>query len=296
MHKYMRAVGFSAYDDHKKLQDLLTQTIIMSDRHAVTTNKENHMLGEFSKDFADGLGITVCGEFDSDEKFTYEYYYPYLTGTGITSYEDVSVDRHSDKESYAGVCDDLKVGIALIFYLTNRIPYIKAQTTDRLPIRGTTLTLSALSVSGSVILPIQKDEEDVERVRKASVTRNRLMAAARQGDEEAIETLTMEDMDMYTNISKRIPEEDLFTLIDTSLMPYGVECDQYSILGEIMAMRMVTNKLTGEKIYILTIYCNELTFDVAINIIDLFGEPQVGRRFKGIIWLQGNINFPDDAL
>ena len=275
MHKYMRAVGFSAYDDHKKLQDLLTQTIIMSDRHAVTKNKENHMLGEFSKDFADGLGITVCGEFDSDEKFTYEYYYPYLTGTGITSYEDVSVDRHSDKESYAGVCDDLKVGIALIFYLTNRIPYIKAQTTDRLPIRGTTLTLSALSVSGSVILPIQKDEEDVERVRKASVTRNRLMAAARQGDEEAIETLTMEDMDMYTNISKRIPEEDLFTLIDTSLMPYGVECDQYSILGEIMAMRMVTNKLTGEKIYILTIYCNELTFDVAINIIDLFGEPQV---------------------
>lgn len=296
MHKYMRAVGFSAYDDQKKLQDLLTQTIIMSDRHAVTKNKENHMLGEFSKDFADGLGITVCGEFDSDEKFTYEYYYPYLTGTGITSYEDVSVDRHSDKESYAGVCDDLKVGIALIFYLTNRIPYIKAQTTDRLPIRGTTLTLSALSVSGSVILPIQKDEEDVERVRKASVTRNRLMAAARQGDEEAIETLTMEDMDMYTNISKRIPEEDLFTLIDTSLMPYGVECDQYSILGEIMAMRMVTNKLTGEKIYILTIYCNELTFDVAINIIDLFGEPQVGRRFKGIIWLQGNINFPDDAL
>ncbi len=296
MHKYMRAVGFSAYDDHKKLQDLLTQTIIMSDRHAVTKNKENHMLGEFSKDFADGLGITVCGEFDSDEKFTYEYYYPYLTGTGITSYEDVSVDRHSDKESYAGVCDDLKVGIALIFYLTNRIPYVKAQTTDRLPIRGTTLTLSALSVSGSVILPIQKDEEDVERVRKASVTRNRLMAAARQGDEEAIETLTMEDMDMYTNISKRIPEEDLFTLIDTSLMPYGVECDQYSILGEIIAMRMVTNKLTGEKIYILTIYCNELTFDVAINIIDLFGEPQVGRRFKGIIWLQGNINFPDDAL
>ena len=58
MHKYMRAVGFSAYDDHKKLQDLLTQTIIMSDRHAVTKNKENHMLGEFSKDFADGLGIT----------------------------------------------------------------------------------------------------------------------------------------------------------------------------------------------------------------------------------------------
>ena len=79
-------------------------------------------------------------------------------------------------------------------------------------------------------------------------------------------------------------------------MPYGVECDQYSVLGEIMGVRMVKNKMTDEKIYILTICCNELTFDVSINIIDLFGEPQVGRRFKGVIWLQGHINFPEDAL
>lgn len=76
-------------------------------------------------------------------------------------------------------------------------------------------------------------------------------------------------------------------------MPYGVECDQYSVLGEIMECRLVTNKITEEKIYILTISCNELTFDVCINIIDLFGEPKVGRRFKGTVWLQGFINYPD---
>lgn len=45
--------------------------------------------------------------------------------------------------------------------------------------------------------------------------------------------------------------------------------------------------------YLLLLYRNELTFDVCINIIDLFGEPQVGRRFKGVIWLQGFINFPE---
>ena len=39
---------------------------------------------------------------------------------------------------------------------------------------------------------------------------------------------------------------------------------------------------------------NELTFDVGINKIDLLGEPQVGRRFKGNIWLQGYINFPEE--
>ena len=296
MHKYMRAVGFSSFESRRKLQELLSEVVLNSDKRAVTINDENMLLGEFSKNFAEGLGIAVCGEFDEEEKFTYEYYYPYLDGDGITSYEDVSVERHADKDSYAGVCDDIKVGISLIFYLKNRIPYIKAQTTGQLPVRGTTLTLSALSTGASVMLPIQKDEEQIQRVKQASIARNDLMAAARKGDEDAIETLTLEDMDMYTVISKRIQKEDIFSLVDTYFMPYGVECDQYSVLGEIVRMRMTTNKITGEKIYILTICCNELTFDVSINIIDLFGEPQVGRRFKGVIWLQGKINFPEDTV
>lgn len=296
MHKYMRAIGFSRFESRRKLQELLTDVVIHSDRRAITVSQENTLLGEFCKEFAANLGIAVCGEFDEEEKFTYEYYYPYLIGTGITSYEDVSVERHADKESYAGVCDDVKVGISLIFYLKNRLPYVKAQAMGKLPVRGTTLTLSALSVSGSVLLPIQKDEEQLQRVKQDSVTRNNLMMAARKGDEEAIETLTLEDMDMYTAISRRIQKEDLFSLVDTCFMPYGVECDQYSILGEITGIRISTNHITGEKIYILTICCNELTFDVCINIIDLFGEPQVGRRFKGLIWLQGQINFPEEAI
>lgn len=300
MHKYMRAVGFSHFENRRQLQELLTEVVMNSDRRAMTMDavssyQDHTLLGEFCKNFADGLGIAVFGEFDDDEKFIYEYFYPYLDGSGITSYEDVSVERHADKDSYAGVCDDVKVGISLIFYLKNKIPYIKAQATDKLPIRGTTLTLSALSVSGSIMLPIKKDEEQIERVKQASVNRNNLMIAARKGDEDAIETLTLEDMDMYTTISKKIQKEDIFSLVDTYFMPYGVECDQYSVLGEIVGVRKTKNRITDEEIYILTICCNELTFDVSINIIDLFGEPQVGRRFKGVIWLQGNINFPEDA-
>lgn len=175
------------------------------------------------------------------------------------------MERHADKDSYAGICDDIKVGISLIFYLRNRIPYIKAQSTGKLPIRGTTLTLSGLSLKGSILLPIKKDEEQVLRVKKDSANRNKLLAAARQGDEDAIETLTLEDMDMYTTISRRIQKDDIFSLVDTYFMPYGVECDQYSVLGEIIELRLVTNDITGEKVYILTILCNELTFDVCIN-------------------------------
>lgn len=293
MHKYMRAIGFSEYSDRKKLKELLTSVIVDSTSRAYTTNQEDILLGEFCRDFAENMGIAVCGEFDEEDKFIYDYYYPYLRGTTVSSTEDVSVERHASKESYAGVCDDIKVGVSMIFYLQNMIPYVKAQVQKRLPIRGTTLTLSALSLSGTIMMPIKKDEKQIKKIQKDSKVRNKLIAAARQGDEEALETLTLEDMDIYTSISRKIHKEDVFSLVDTYFMPYGVECDQYSILGEILECKRVKNQITGEEVYLLTISCNELTFDVCINIIDMFGEPKPGRRFKGTVWMQGYINFPE---
>ena len=163
---------------------------------------------------------------------------------------------------------------------------------DMLPVRGTTLTLSGLSISGNIILPIDKDEGEKQRIQKASLSRNKLIAAARKGDEEAIESLTLEDMDLYTSISRKILTEDVFTLVDTYFMPYGVECDQYSVLGEILDISLQVNRITKEEIYVMRINCNDLEFDICINKKDLYGEPQIGRRFKGVIWMQGYINYP----
>lgn len=292
MHTFMRAIGFSKYTDRKNIKELIRNIVKNSDERGYTLNEDGIMLGEFCKNFADDMGIAVCGEFDEEDKFVYEYYYPYLRGTGITSTEDVSVERHAAKESYAGVCDDIKLGMTMIFYLQNMIPYVNAKVGDLLPIKGTTLTIAALSTNGTIMMPIKKDPFLVSQVKKESVNRSKLIVAARKGDEDAIEKLTLEDMDMYTTISKKIQKEDVYSIVDTYFMPYGVECDHYSVLGEITAVQERTNSLTGEEIYILTLLCNELTFDVAINKIDLFGEPQVGRRFKGFIWLQGKINFP----
>ena len=293
MHKYLRAIGFGKLTDRKELQKLLTDIVVNGTDRAYTSNSENTLLAEFGKDFAEGIGIAVCGEFDEDDKFTYDYYYPYLRGNIISSQEDVTVERHAAQESYAGVCDDIKVGVSLIFDLQNMIPYVKVQNSGMLPVRGTTLTLTALSVKGTIMMPIMKTEKDLIRNKKTFQNRSQLINAARNGDEEAIESLTLDDMDTYTTISRRIQKEDVFSLVDTYCMPYGVECDQYSILGEIQECNLVTNSLTGEEVYLMSVYCNELTFDVCINKLDLYGEPEIGRRFKGIIWLQGFINFPE---
>lgn len=292
MHKFMRAIGFSNLTDRREQQKLVTDIVLNASHRSYTSNGEKTILAEFCEDFAKGMGIAVCGEFDENDKFTYDYFYPYLRGTGISSCEDVSVERHADKESYAGVCDDIKVGVSLIFYLQNMVPYVKAQYENTLPIKGTTLTLSGLSLKGSILLPISKNEKQKQKVQKASMNRNQLIDAARKGDEDAIETLTLEDMDTYTSISKKILTEDVFSLVDTYFMPYGVECDQYSIMGEIMDISLCVNRITKEEIYVMRLSCNDLQFDVCINTQDLYGEPQIGRRFKGVVWMQGYINYP----
>ncbi len=102
-------------------------------------------------------------------------------------------------------------------------------------------------------------------------------------------SLTLDDLDTYTKVSRRLVKEDVFTIVDTYFMPCGIECDRYSILGEILNIRMDENEETGEEIYILSLNVNEMKFDACIPKANLIGEPAIGRRFKGNIWLQGMI-------
>ena len=295
MHKFLRAVGFSQYTEKKQVQKLIRDIIIHADERSYTTVGKKTLVAEFDRNFAEDIGIAVCGEFDEDDTYSFDYYLPYLRSDLVSTAEDISIERHAAKESYAGICDDPKVGVSLIFYLQNMISYLKLQGEGKIPAKGTSLNLSALSCQGTIMMPIQKTEWQKKKIAKNAVQRNRLIQAARGGDEEAMESLTLEDMDTYTSISRKIQKADIFSLVDTYFMPYGVECDQYSVLGEITDMKLVTNGLTGEKVHILTLCCNDLNLKVAINSIDLLGEPAVGRRFKGSVWLQGQVNFPEES-
>ena len=294
MHKFLRAVGFSKIKDRKELTSLITSPVQNAQRRNYVTNNDNVILAEFARDYADGIGVAVCGEFDDDDKFIYEYYYPYLVPSAVSTEEDLNVERHAANYSYAGVCNEPRLGVTLIFYLQNMVPYIKYENEGKFPIRGTTLSLSALSIKGQILMPIAKTEEEKEVAKKKINYRNKLINNARRGDETAIESLTLDDMDLYTTLSKKIRKQDIYSLVDTYFMPYGVECDQYSVLGEVLESRKVINHFTDETVYIMRIGCNGIELDVCINEEDLLGEPAVGRRFKGNIWMQGVINYPDE--
>ncbi len=294
MHSYLRAVGFEQMN-HTKFDKILN--IIAEEPNYMNIVKDS--LGndfvEFSKDFGESIGITVCGNYTEENTFVMDYYYPYFRGTGITSEEHIDIEKHSDKESYAAVCDDIKVGITLIFYLQNVSEYLKEKTTwNKNYTPKMTATLSGLSLEGKILLPVNKSEVQIQKKERMTQNRNHLLAAAREGDEDAIESLTLEDIDMYSMLSKRIINEDVLSIVDSYFMPYGIESDQYSVLGEIMNVCYTENTMTGQRICVMTVDTNDLIYDVCINEKDLLGEPLVGRRFKGTIWMQGSVKVKRD--
>ncbi|MBD5542154.1 MAG: DUF3881 family protein [Lachnospiraceae bacterium] len=293
MHKYLRAIGFSKLKNRRQLNELISIAVKNADERLYTSLDQETLLAEYNLFCGKNMGICVRGEYDENNLFLMDYYFPFFKGAQISSYADISVERHAEKESYAGICDDIKVGVSLIFYLQNIVGYLKRKHSDELPILGTSLSLGALSTQGTIIMPILKNEQDVRRTRKMSNDRNRLIAQARKGDEDAIENLTLDDMDTYTSIAKMIVKEDVLSLVDTYFMPYGVECDQYAVLGEILDVSKAKNPITKEEVWQLTVDCNDLNMDICINSHDLYGEPAIGRRFKGSIWLQGTIHFPE---
>ena len=295
MHKYLRAVGFSKLSDREQYDELIKQIALDATDRVYTSYDDKYMIAMYTKDYAPGVGISVVGVFDENNRFFFEYAYPYVRGNNVSSYEDISVERHSDKESYAGVCDEARLGVSLIFYIQNVVPYIRVKNAGLLPIRGTSVTLSALSLEGTIVMPLAKSEDSRAQAKKSGTERMKLVEAARRGDGSALESLTLNDLDTYSAVSRKIVTEDVFTLVDTYFMPYGAECDLYSILGEILLIENLTNSLTGDELVKLTLVCNEIILDICINKQDLYGEPAIGRRFKGIIWLQGNINYPNPS-
>ena len=291
MHKYSKAIGFGGDISGSMMRKVEEEVRREFTSHERMILDEETDYCEFRKILGERLELAMYGVMDLDENFEKEYSVPVFQGKGITTYADVIVEKKIDKEAYIGICEDARVDISLMFYLQNPMEYVRELQSGNLSKKKTSVTLAGLAYDGTVLFPVTKNEKDKKEQREQFRDRMMLVSAARKGDSEAIETLTLKDMDTYQKVSKRVVTEDIFSIIDTYFMPYGVECDLYSIMGEILDMDLVINEVTREKIMILTLDVNEMIFDVCIPKANILGEPAVGRRFRTNIWLQGKINF-----
>ena len=293
MHKYLASVGFSEIRTRKEVTKLIKEIVENYDEKFAIPNYDDGAYVEYIKYYSQNksMGVSVCGQFDNLGKYHVEFYYPFLKGTKITTNMPLTVEMHYDKTSYAAACDDLRLGVTLIYYLQRPAEYMLLHQSLGDVDNPIPMILTGLAYEGHILFPLEKNKEEVIEEQEQSKKKSELMAAAMDGDEDAIESLTKEEMETYTMISERIQSDDVFTIVDSYFMPYGIECDQYNVMGEIIHLEYCRNQLTGEELVNMTIDCNNIQFDVLINKNELFGEPKVGRRFKGVIWLQGRIDY-----
>ena len=289
MHKYLRAIGFTKFNK-SALEELISEITARPDYHESAIDFEGNQFVELRYMVADNVGLVFRGVYNDDDEFILDYYYPSYFGETISINNDVEVIKQSDRDNYFVMCDEIRLGVNLIFQLQNMGEFLRrnimaGKSGDR------DIRLAALSTEGKIILPVYDDEKSRIKEKLNNQKRINLVEQAREGNEEALESLTMDEIDLYQRISRRVTREDILSVVTTFFMPYGIENDKYEVLGDILDVKYVVNHLTMEELCIMVIESNDVVFEVCINKNDLYGEPTVGRRFKGTIWLQGTVDF-----
>ena len=292
MHSYLKSIGFSNINSKEKEEELLNKIIRYADRKSMISISQttDDQYAEYSCEVAPGLGVTVRGQIDEADHFHMDHYFPFLTPRMVTSDEELFIEKKSENDSYGALGDDYRIGMSLIFHLQNAVDFLRNNKTGETSVHCP-YKLSALASEGTILFPTMKTVQDVKDASEETKQYAKMVAAAKKGDQDAIETLTTRDLDVYTTVNDRMKEEDVFSIVDTSFAPYGMESEIYRIVGIILSVEERINTFTKEKVLVMGIYCNHIVFDLCINAANLLGVPEKGRRFRGVVWLQGRVEF-----
>ena len=288
MHSFLKAIGFGSIKSRTDEEKLINLVIENATEKQVFRMSEDRSVVELVMEVSEDTGVVVRGETDTRGNFHVAHYFPFHRGISVTTEEPLFVNKRVDTDAYTGMCDDYRIGVSLIFYIQNVVDLLKNPIRKK-ERRRCPVYLSALATEGKILLPVEKTKKEAEKVKTDLQTRSALIAEAKQGNQEAMQSLTFDDIDQYAVVSRRIRKEDIYSIVETSFIPYGSESDNYSILGYINSVERQINSYTKEEFYILNVECNEMSYDVCIHVDDLMGEPLPGRRFRGNIWMQGKV-------
>ena len=129
MHKYMRTIGFSMYQKKQDMDKLLRRLTKNAENTGLFDEKDGTRLCELRAEVAPGMGVVIVGHVSEKGTFTREYYFPYMLSPDVSSEADCSIQRHTERETFAGLLDEYRVGISLIFYMENSSSGAKDQKT-----------------------------------------------------------------------------------------------------------------------------------------------------------------------
>lgn len=319
MNTYLRAIGFSKIEDTEELNEFFSKNLEEKYLVANVTGGDR-IIGQYNIGVTQNAGIAFIGEHPEREHVLCDYYFPYAMSHTPFAIDECLVRRYRDRDAYLGIVDDAPLGFSLVFYLTNPVLYNSFVKSGK-EYYVKNIYLAGLSIGGVIILPLEDEESDASSADVLSDNYDATNEFDNPDDvsldekknnyinfnsddikqdminhplnDKEFAKRKMEQLDLLLdNLLVRSQKEDLFSIVHTTISPAdSLECDEYDIIGDIISCTQKVNVWTDEVIWDLKVKALDIIINVFINAEDLVGEPMAGRRFKGQIWLQGEIEF-----
>jgi len=290
MHDFLASVGLKTLHNKTQLKTLTDWVIDKPDRLNIVSNGEEGNLAVAEREVAPNAGVAVVGEIDEKGELMPEYYFPYLNSAHISSEAHLSYEKLSSREGFSGMCEDFRLGMALIFFVKNVTDVMKADQVHAFDFPFKKVALSLLASEGTVILPLYQNEKVLKQAQEDRERRRRIMEDIHIHDDPggSLEEVARRDMQQYDLLMRRLEATDIFTVVDSFFMPYGMESDRYYLLGRILSCQLLVNQFSGEEFYRMLIEVNDMTLSLAIHKDDLLGVPEPGCRIRCRGWLIGS--------
>lgn len=289
MESPITAIGFSKTDHEYKIEDIVGEILDTPTKQIASRMPNNDILAEYSKMFAEDTYVmvrVVVKAGQKDTKIQVEQCEPCVESKHIIKVEDLVIEAIDDEYTYYAVCEEKETGMQFIFWLQNVVEYTEIVDAKR---TFNEVKIAGLAMEGTIILPIEKNEEE-ESIEKEERDKLKVMIQrAREGDEDAKEQLEQEERELDEQLKERMLEEDFLSIMSGYFVPTTLVDATYAVLGEITEISLRVNKKTSEEMYLFLLNVNDMPLEVMINKSMLVGEPSVGMRFMGTCWLQGSV-------
>lgn len=298
MESPMTAIGFSEIDKKYTLEEIVDEILEKPTKQQTSRSRSEEIVAEYVKEFEKDtyvmVRIVVRSEEDKEDlkadteetTIQIEQCEPYLDTHYTLNVEDLSVEEVDDDYNYYAVCEEQETGIQFIFWLQNVVEYLEAEEKGH---NFSQVKVAALATEGTIVLPVEQDEEDATAQKEEKEKIKVMIQKAREGDEEARMKLEQEEKEMDDLLKERLYEEDFLTIMSGYFIPTTLEDATYAILGEIKTVDARRNSKTGEEMYLFTLDINDMPLEVMVNKKQLVGYPTVGMRFMGTCWMQGTV-------
>lgn len=285
------SVGFKSVKTSKEEEVIYGKVLDDASWVSDASDSKGYTYSEFYKSFGKSIGVSIKGCRNENDKIVSDDFVPYAKTDRKTKVSFVALEIEESTNSYYLICEDGDTHTEYILYLQNANKYFSLEKSgfdfrDNL----CSLNISALSTEGTVILPVEKDDEIRELDRKEDIRRRGMIKKAKMGDKKAAKELEIEAEKSMNIIQERLKEEDFLSVVEQYMLPLEEDTPYYNILGEIKDVMTLVNEYTHELVYWFEVDFLGRELDLFINSDDLIGVPSRGMRFLGKCYLQGFIN------